>query len=243
MKTSAINSMQLSTFNNLKNNKKREKSNFSYSYSTDLFKKNENISFGKIKKISIKQIRKLINDLLKNNIHYELSGNANSASIKEFRHFTTPTKKTTFFLGGKKEEIIYKPDGITPNLKYKYQDDKLITTISYGQFGEKLFKESYYPNGLRKSKTIYEGVASFPKIKTSYYKDGKTIQYETLFHHNSRIPKLIKVFDKNGKIAMKMELNENKEIMTKIRYDKKGTPTIISEYSKTGNFDQLALSL
>ena len=154
MKIFAVNPIWVNSAKNHKNNKDRKSSNILQINSINLFKQNDNISFSGTKKISVKAIRNLIDKLLEENIHYVLSGNATSASVTEFRHFKTATKKTTFFLGGKKEEIIYKTDGITPNLKYKYQDNILTTIISYGQFGEKLFKEQYFKNGIKKTKTI-----------------------------------------------------------------------------------------
>lgn len=222
-------------------NKKENNNNYQKNYLQT--PTNYPISFLGIKKISKKEVNDLINNLIKENIHYELIGTPNSVSVIEFRNIKRLAKKTTFFFNDKKEEIVYKYDGETPHLKYKYQKNKITALIKYGNYGEKTHKETFYENGQRASHTVYHGVASLPTFKFFYQQDGKTLKAETKFHANSRIPKIIKEFFPNGKIANETLIDESGFITSKTKYNKKGEPIMISEFSKTGNFIPLSSNL
>lgn len=235
MKITAINTMQYHTANKLIAYKNKENKTLYYNSQPHTNEKNNQISFSGIKKISIKEIKSLINTLITEGIDYRLKGTSKSATITEYKDFKNKSKETTFFLGRKKEEIFYRNDGLTPYIKYIHQDNKIKSIIQYGKFGEKKFKKTFHQNGQKASQTIYEGTVCFPIIKTFYHLDGKTIKAQTKFHENSKIPKIIKEFDSQGIILSRFEIDEKGSPVLKIKYEK-GKPILISEYSKNGLF-------
>lgn len=190
---------------------------------------NNNISFGAKNKISINAIKKLIDSLTKENIHFELIGTNKSATVVEFKNFRTISQTTTFLKDNIKKIIKYKSDG-TPCFAYQYQKNTLQKTIIYAEDGRKLQKDIFYPNGKRKSTTTYVGFANFPKRTKHYHEDGKTIKTLTNYYTNSKQPKDIKEYNSKGIILKETTFNENGKMQIITSYDKNGVPFTTSNF-------------
>ena len=220
MKITAFNTFKYNT-NKTSFSKKEKVETISLQQTAPVFKQEKNISFG-AKKISIKAIKKLIEALNKENINFELLQTGKSATIVEFKDSKTIAKTTSFFADDIKKIINYKPDGSAPHTAYQYKKETLEKILVFDINGWKRQRNTFYPNGQRKSITTYHGFASLPKTKKVYYENGKTLKSEITYQVNCKYPKTIKEYNKNGNLSKELVFNEEGKIITSAFYNQEG---------------------
>ena len=189
---------------------------------SNLFKKENNISFGRGEKAIATAVQEFVKKLYKEQISYDIFKTPNSTTVVEFKDVQRIAKTTSFLPNGIKKILVYNHDGETPSIAYKYKKNKLQSTITFALDGRKLKKETFLPNGIRETKTSYVGHANFPKTKILFHKDGKTPKIEKIFFENSKVPREIKEYDKLGFLKTKEEYNEAGKLLFTTNYDKKG---------------------